>query len=29
MEEFRSEFIGTVFLYNAKLVFHVFVEKEL
>ena len=29
MEEFRSEFIGTVFLYNSKLVFHVFVEKEL
>ena len=29
MEEFRSEFIGTVFLYNSTLVFHVFVEKEL
>ena len=29
MEEFRIEFIGTVFLNNAELVFHVFVEKEL
>ena len=28
MEEFRTEFIGTVFLSNTELVFHVFVEKE-